>query len=166
MEWTRRRGSGSRDRCVFLCSRSRWIPLPTQDGLAEIDSLVVPMTRCRRASGVESWGFRATTTFGTSHFGFGSALPFALRPGLAFGMKPFRQLLASRSAIPLLVCLRRDLTIDQQLGKLPALRFALDWHVYSSSQGRAVNWSAALRSRARPAGGRRIVSCPSDICRW
>src|SRR6185503_20455319 len=61
-------------------------------------------------------------------------LRHALRLHLAFplhyslGADPLRQLCGPRDAIPLLEGLRRDFALDQQLGKLPALRFALDWH--------------------------------------
>src|SRR5580700_10923890 len=68
--------------------------------------------------------FRLTRLGLRRSFRFGLAL--CLCDGL--GVKTLRQLGAPCSAIPLLEGLRRDRALDQQLGKLPSLRFALDWH--------------------------------------
>jgi hypothetical protein len=59
-----------------------------------------------------------------------SALRFhlALRLRHFLCVEPLRQLGLARRTIPFLEGLGRDLALDQQLGKLPALRLALDWH--------------------------------------
>src|SRR6185295_10458668 len=62
----------------------------------------------------------------------GLGLRSELRPDLAFWfglrVQALRQLGVPRCPIPLLERLGRDLALDQQLGKLPALRLALDGH--------------------------------------
>src|SRR3984893_2812520 len=66
----------------------------------------------------------------STSLGLRSALRFgpALRLRDGLGVETLGQLGASCCAIPLLEGLRRDVALDQQLGKLPALRFAFDWH--------------------------------------
>jgi hypothetical protein len=60
-------------------------------------------------------------------------------------MKTLRQLRTPRSAIPFFEGLLRNLSRDQQLRKLPALCFALDWHRIGPSE-------AQHNLRARPPG--------------
>ena len=77
--------------------------------------------------------------FGANHnaaFGLATGSCFAIvnpdiratRPRLRPLLDALRQLRAAGLAIPFLVGLRRDLALDQQLGKLTALRFAFEWH--------------------------------------
>src|SRR5688572_5623222 len=103
--------------------------------------------------------------------------PATLRLGLAAGLgsglraDPLGQLGTSGLAIPLFIGLRRDLALDQQLGKLPTLRLALEWHLASAAASHAgqigsarvlgwtirSRWNALAARRGRP--GIRTESC-------
>src|ERR1700724_934503 len=68
--------------------------------------------------------------FRPARLGLRRSFRFGLAPRLRDGLggKTLRQVRTPCGAIPLLEGLSRDRALDQQLGKLPALRFALDWH--------------------------------------
>src|SRR2546425_4981197 len=57
---------------------------------------------------------------------------FCLRSDLLLRMQAFRKILAPGGAIPLLVRLVLDLSLDEEISELAALRFALEWHRLTS----------------------------------
>src|SRR2546428_12396436 len=72
---------------------------------------------------------------------------FCLRSDLLLRMQAFRKILAPGGAIPLLVRLVLDLSLDEEVSELAALRFALEWHRFPSVRGPA---SGADGNRSAP----------------
>src|SRR5678816_4636624 len=75
-------------------------------------------------------------------------------------MEPLRQLGLPCRAIPFFIGLGRNLALDQQLGKLPALRFALDWHKSPRSACKTATHRQTIVNHASGRNGRSALHVP------